>query len=365
LVPLEKAFSADRSAWTIIPGNPDESELLRRVVLPIDDLDYMPARGRGLTTSEIALVRRWIAGGAGRPESDRSRSAPTQGRDRPSGDSPRSSDPSIGIEIIDAVPYATWTDEHGKEHDLLMDVASPPATAHGAAPAILVLHGGGWVQGDRKDVRAFLSPLAQAGYVAAAVSYRLAPRHPWPAAGADVRAAVRFIHAHAEELGVDPDRIGLMGFSAGGHLAALAAVSANASSFPGELPAHSDASSSVAAVVVIGGLGDLTLVDTPSGERLLAVFLGSTGSRLLRKAREASPVTWLDSDDPPILIVHGEDDPIVPAKHAMAFHQALLDAGVDVTIKVIPGQGHMPAPGADGGAAARFLDAHLGGLLAR
>ncbi|MGV0745847.1 alpha/beta hydrolase fold domain-containing protein [Mycolicibacterium sp. XJ870] len=231
-------------------------------------------------------------------------------------------------------------DTHLSTHEYapgrLIDVViSAPATR--PLPAIIWLHGGGWRLGDRTGRPDLTEHFATRGYVMASIDYRLAPATRHPGQLFDVRAAVRWLREHAPELGLDPDRIGLWGSSAGGHLAALAAVRSGVTQLPGE-PA-TKTSAAVQAVVDGYGPADLTLAPAPDGSPEAALVGGAVGERL-DIARDASPALHVASGAPPILIMHGNDDTLVPAAHSVALYDALAAHGNAAVLYLIDGFGH-------------------------
>ena len=222
---------------------------------------------------------------------------------------------------------------------LKLDLARP-AKGEGPFPLVVCLHGGAWQIGSRADQHARLRLLARHGYVAASVGYRLAPKHPYPAQIDDARAALRFLREHAREYHIDPNRVAVVGDSAGGHLALLLGLADGA---PGK----------VQAVVNYFGPADLrTWSATPQGEAILkAVVHGKDSTAILkdllgtadRKAAvmaQASPITHVDAKDPPVLTFQGTADPLVQAEQAKALHKALKKAGVVERLVLLEGAGH-------------------------
>ena len=193
--------------------------------------------------------------------------------------------------------------------DRFRSTASP-----GPQPAVLLLHPGGWTSGDRRWMHGAARTLARAGFVAIVPQVRLAPEHRFPAPFDDVVRCVRWARAHAEMLGVDPDRIGIFGYSAGAHLGALVGTSA-----------PEDAR--VQAVAVGGTPADLVALGANPKTRAL---LG----RSLAEDRDAyalaSPARQVDGREPPFLIQHGRFDWMVPPSQATALSSALRARGVPV-----------------------------------
>ena len=212
--------------------------------------------------------------------------------------------------------------------DLLLDVYRPPARFEGKRPGILWIHGGGWTCGERGAFRRLASEMALEGYVGCSCDYRLAPRFPFPAAVEDVKCAVRWMRGNAERLRLDPDRIAAIGTSAGGHLALMVGL-ADASAGLEGTGGNAGVSSRVRAVV--SGFGPTDFAGAAGG-KVEAFTRG--------KEREASPITYVSSDDPPVLLLHGTDDPVVPFAHSERLVEALRAAKVPVTIVPARGASH-------------------------
>ena len=205
-------------------------------------------------------------------------------------------------------------------------------------PCVVCIHGGAWMSGSKEDELGICLKLVDAGFAAAAVNYRLTDEAPFPAQIWDVQAAVRFLRHHAEELRLDPDRIGATGGSAGGHLACMLALT--------ELPEPDatwpDHSSRVQAVADRCGPTDFTKPRTDQEtNRVLDAFLAGDPATLDERRRAASPVHHVGPHAPPFLILHGEADETVPVRGAEGLARRLRDAGnEDVTLVIRPETGH-------------------------
>jgi acetyl esterase/lipase len=243
---------------------------------------------------------------------------------------------------------------------LQLDLVRP--VGDGPHPCVVVLHGGAWKYGHRRDVATFAEQLARKGFAAAAVSYRLAPKNKWPAQIEDCKTAVRFLRANAEKYGIDPQRIGAMGFSAGGHLAALLGTTGPDAGFDGTL--YDEHSSCVQCVVDFFGPADLCLFCEAPGIEA-AYFRPLLGARFQEKPelyKKASPIEHVSKDAPPFLIIHGTADLIVPVIHSERLHEKLTQAGVPSELITVKGVGH--GWGGDNAlrtteAAVEFLTKHL------
>ena len=221
-------------------------------------------------------------------------------------------------------------------------------------------------------VRIEALPLVQRGYTVFTVNHRATPRFHYPAAVEDVQRAVRFVRFHAARFGIDPERIGAIGGSSGGHLVSMLGV----------LPGHGDAraeseidrvSAKVQCVVARATPSDFVAGATGSGASSL--FLGARlrpggdpNSPEMRVARAASPITHVTADDPPLLLIHGDQDDIVPYELSERFRERLVEAGVKTDLIKVSGARHGPSfPGAEqtpevGRWAGEWFDAHLLGV---
>jgi acetyl esterase/lipase len=175
------------------------------------------------------------------------------------------------------------------------------------------------------------------GFAVAAVNYRLMPEDPFPAEIQDVKCAIRFLRAHAEEYGLDTSRIGVWGGSAGGHLAAMLGLTNGDQTF--EVGDYLDQSSSVDAVVEMFGPTDLTAKMGWLQRMLLRRAFGTDSPGDPRLA-EASPVRYVQGDEPPFLVIHGEDDSAVPLEQAEFLYHALRGAGSPVELMVVGNANH-------------------------
>ena len=234
--------------------------------------------------------------------------------------------PQSGTEtftVQENVPYASV---NGSE--LHLDVYEPAGRGNGTRPAVVLIHGGGWVSLDKRTMRGMGQFLARAGYVAFSVDYRLlqGDQNRWPTQLDDVQRSVRWVRAHASQYGVNPERIGAFGHSAGAQLAALLGMEDTRDNSD---PALAKYSSKVQAVVDVSGPTDFTR-DHESEAGFLADFFGAPYSIHPEAWRGASPVFHVSKDDAPFLIVHGTQDKAVPISQAQELYEKLQSAGVSV-----------------------------------
>lgn len=245
------------------------------------------------------------------------------------------------------------------ETELKIDVARPAGDGEPLA-TVLVIHGGGWRGGNKESNRRFLDLLASKGFVAASPQYRLVPKATFPAQVHDVKAAVRWLKANAKPHRIDPDRIGAMGFSAGGHLALMLGVTGTDDGLEGDLePKGPD--SKVRAVVNYFGPTDLDGDDIPAVSKpLVEAFLGGSLSEKKKEAGQASPLDFVTEGDAPILTFQGTKDPLVPHTQAYKLADAMTAKSVEGRLALYVGEGH----GWEGiettiEEAAEFLEFHL------
>jgi len=198
----------------------------------------------------------------------------------------------------------------------------------GPFPAVLLIHGGSWQRGSRAEMVRFARRLADAGYAVFNVDYRLAPEHRYPAQLEDVRAAFAWLHGHARSLAIDPERIAVMGYSAGAHLALLLGL------------ADSDGAPRPRAVVAGAAPSDLTAYpNSPT----LAALIGGSGAALPDVYADASPISHVSAGDPPVLLYHGALDAIVDVEQSRRLQAKLREAGVHAELLEEPWSGHATA----------------------
>lgn len=257
------------------------------------------------------------------------------------------SPPPVGVKAVRNVEYAKVD---GKP--LLLDMYLPEKTDK-PLPAIVWIHGGGWRAGS-KDQCPVLS-LSGQGYAVFSINYRLTDVATFPAQIHDCKAAIRWIRAHAREYGLNPDRIGVAGSSAGGHLVALLGTSGGVKELEGDVGGNLDFSSKVQAVCDLCGPSSFLIEDADAEavrkaeakDSAVTQLFGGPPAENKEKARLASPVSHVSKDDPPFLIVHGDKDLVVPLRQAEVLDVALKKAGVPTTLHVVAGAGHgvMASPG--------------------
>jgi acetyl esterase/lipase len=237
-----------------------------------------------------------------------------------------------GVKSLRDVPYVEGGHERNRL-DLYL-----PEKAQGRLPVVVWIHGGAW-QGGNKD-RCPAIPLAAKGYAVASINYRLSQHAAFPAQIEDCKAAIRWLRANSVKYQLDPDHIGVWGASAGGHLVALLGTTGGVKSLEGK-GGNLDQSSRVQCVVDWFGPADMTTMGG-QGDRPNAVtrLLGGPGPDYKDKARRASPITYVAKDSAPFLIMHGDQDRLVPLAQSELLAKTLKQAGVEVTLQVVKDNGH-------------------------
>ncbi len=239
--------------------------------------------------------------------------------------------------------------------DIYRAISSDPKTTKAKQPAVVVIHGGSWKSGDRTQLGLYAASLARKGYVAYAIEYRLAPKYTWPAQWEDVRDAVVWVRKEAKNQGVDPDRIGAVGYSAGGHLASMLGAVGHKS--------FSDKNPEIMAKVncVAAGGAPCDFTDMPLENTFLKYWLGSTRGDKPEVYHAASPLQLVSVASAPIMFYNGTFDLMVRPNSAKSLSQALAKFGIDTAQHLVPGAGHISAALDEKAllAAWAFLDKHL------
>ena len=224
---------------------------------------------------------------------------------------------------------------------LLLDVSVPDGK--GPFPVVILVHGGGWSSGDKAgaekpgsgaDITPWFAPLTEAGFAWVSINYRLAPANRWPACLDDTRTAVKWVKLHAAEFSGDPERLALMGHSAGGHLALMAAA-----------PGEDGGPSLVQAVVGCAPVSDLVSDTVRRGgpsRSLQDLFTlpAEATPEAYERLRTVSPITRLAAGYPPTLLLHGELDKTVPLAQSSAFQARANELGLVCELHVLPGAPH-------------------------
>ena len=233
------------------------------------------------------------------------------------------------------IEYTNPDDQH-----LQLNLASPK-TGDGPFPTVLCIHGGGFRAGKRESYDALCIKLAERGFVAATVTYRLAPKYQFPAAIHDTKAAVRWLRANAAKYKINPDKIGVTGGSAGGHLAQFLAVTRDVPEFEGT-GGNRDQSSHVACVVNVYGPSDFTKSYGKSvdAHEVLPLWLGGNLETARTQHIRSSPLYWVTPNAAPTLCIHGTEDKYVAHEQAVWMVDKLKAATVAAELLTLEGAGH-------------------------
>jgi acetyl esterase/lipase len=223
----------------------------------------------------------------------------------------------------------------GGDRNLKCNVYWPPQQGSGR-PAVLLVHGGGWVQGDRSQLHGYGILFGRIGYVCVATEYRLAPASKWPAQIHDVKACLRWMRANAGHLGIDPQKIAVSGNSAGGHLSLMLAGTQNVAEFEGE-GGNPDAGTELAAAIAFYAPAQLYIKDQPLREELSFLFGRGYSDET---ARRASPIDHVSAGFPPTLLITGNQDELVPVESSFKMYRAITEAGGKAELHVYEGAPH-------------------------
>jgi acetyl esterase/lipase len=217
--------------------------------------------------------------------------------------------------------------------ELRYDVFTPPGAPRNA-PGVLLIHGGGWAQGEPSQLRGYGIFLGRMGYVCVSAAYRLSGEAKWPAQIHDTKAALRWMRANTTRLGVDPDRIAVHGNSAGAHLALMMAATGNMPEFEGA-GVHQGVDTSVRACIAIYPPVDIGPMP------LQGMLLGLMGGKATAEdCRGASPVSYARRDFPPTMLIHGTGDEVVPWQASRQMYDALAREGAPVELHLLEGLPH-------------------------
>ena len=222
-----------------------------------------------------------------------------------------------------------------RDYKLVCDLYIPEGD--GPFPAVLAIHGGAWKHGSKIQMLRHAWKMAKAGYVVVAINYRHAPQYKFPAQVHDTKMAVRWMRHKHQKLKIDPDKIAVFGYSAGGHLGAMLGTTDKNDGLEGDVPEILQAySSRVQCVVVGGGPCEFSWVKSNA----LKDWLGDNQEENPEVYTPAAPISYVSNDDPPFTFFHGTDDKVVPPETAKKMHQKLLDAGVKSEFNRVQGKGH-------------------------
>ena len=272
-----------------------------------------------------------------------------------------------GVAIKRNIPYVKGG---GERQQLDLFLPKDFKTAKEPYPVLVWIHGGGWAAGSKDGMDDGAKQAVSNGFAFVSINYRLAPKDRYPAQLEDCKSAIRWLRAHAKKLHLDSDKIGVWGASAGGHLAALLAVTGKEKEF--DVGEYLDQSSEIQAACDFFGPKDLViLADYPEYDRFgdaarpVEGLLGAAPKLCKELAEKASPIHYVHKDSAPILILHGTRDELVPIEQSIDFDRAMKKAGADCELVILKGSGHGGPEfmnEKNGGKFASFFLKHLKGI---
>lgn len=225
----------------------------------------------------------------------------------------------------------------GSGRSLKADIFLPPLEEK-SRPAVLFIHGGGWIEGDRSQLRGYGILLARLGFVCMCNSYRLSNESIWPAQIQDVNCAIRYLRANATDLGLDPNRIGVSGNSAGGHLSLMAAATNYDQNFEGD-GGSNEVSSEIKAVCAI--YPPTTIRQLEMLNPLENAFLMLMGKEAKKEDFDkASPLNYVTEDYPPCMLIHGSTDSVVRLKDSTKFYEKLIEFNRPASLHIFSEEEH-------------------------
>lgn len=239
------------------------------------------------------------------------------------------------VEVRMNVPFST-----GEDFELTTDLFIPNDSFDRPRPAMLFIHGGGWQSGSPTQFYRQASMLAEQGIVGSCCRYRFSGDDTFPASVHDVKAAIRWLRANAEDLNIDPDRIGTMGGSAGGHLSAMLATTAGVAELEGDggSPGHSSA---VQLGVLLNPITDMTVFASDTNLHPAVVrYMGGTPEEMPESYELASPILHIDDDTPPCYLLHGTADVTVPYDQSTRFAGVMQGMGLRAKAELVEGVPH-------------------------
>jgi acetyl esterase/lipase len=228
----------------------------------------------------------------------------------------------------------------GGGRPLHMDILRPRTRRAAQEPVLVWVHGGWWRRGASWPAPGHLAALVEQDYFVCSVEYRLSDEAKFPAQIEDVKCAIRYLRAHAARYGIDPNRIGVWGASAGGHLAALAGTAGDVPQLEGS-GGWQDQSSRVQAAVDWYGPTDIADGDAHAApDSHGSLLIGGPVHENLEQAARVNPAAYISSNTPPILIMHGTEDTAVLPSQSKLLYAALQKANVPSELVMVPGKGH-------------------------
>ena len=323
-------------------GKVSPDEAIRQMKSNFNNLDRN--QDGFIDRTELGQLADRLAGNRNRTEENRSQA--TSGNRNNRQENPATRSASDSVQLIENIPYAD-TDNPRQMLDLLL----PSERGDKSLPVVVFIHGGGWRNGDKVRGRNRIEPFVASGnYAGVTVGYRLSGESQWPSQIHDCKAAIRWIRANAEKHNLNTDRIGVWGTSAGGHLVTMLGTSGDVEAMDGSLGSNNQYSSRVTCVAdFYGPTNFLTMnatavktarLDHDAADSPESLLIGGAIQENPDKVATANPITYVSTDDPAFLIVHGTKDPSVSFNQSELLYAALEKKGVDKTLITVEGGGH-------------------------
>ncbi|MBL9177106.1 MAG: alpha/beta hydrolase [Verrucomicrobiaceae bacterium] len=271
------------------------------------------------------------------------------------------SQPPPGFKVLRDLDYVGA----GNKRQML-DLYLPETKTTKPRPLVVYIHGGGWENGSKDQAGVLSNLIKDRNYAGASINYRLTNEAVWPAQIHDCKAAIRALRAHAAENQIDPEKIAVFGISAGGHLVSMLGVTGGVKELEGDLGPNLSQSSRVTCVLDFCGPSNFftlpsqgSVINMDDPKTAVSKLLGGTIKNKPATARNASPVTYLTSDDAPFLLIHGDKDPLVPYAQATEFDAALEKAKIPSILLTGTNRGHVFFSAQLFERMRAFLDRHL------
>lgn len=323
-------------------GKVSPDEAIRQMKSNFNNLDRN--QDGFIDRAELGQLADRLTSNRNRTEENRSQARSGNQNNRQQNPATRSA--SDSAQLIENIAYAD-TDNPRQTLDLML----PKKRKGEALPVVVFIHGGGWRNGDKERGRNRIEPFVASGnYAGVTVGYRLSGESKWPSQIHDCKAAVRWIRTNAQKYDLNPDRIGVWGTSAGGHLVTMLGTSGDVKTMDGSLGSNNQYSSRVTCVAdFYGPTNFLTMNETAIETARLdhnaadspeSLLIGGAIQENPDKVATADPITYVSADDPPFLIVHGTMDPLVSFNQSELLYAALEKKGVEKTFITIDGGEH-------------------------
>ena len=230
----------------------------------------------------------------------------------------------------------------------LLDIYRPKSSLKKTLPVIVWFHGGAWEVGNRRAIERIVVEQLDKGFALVSVSYSHTDVAQWPVQCPAAKAAIRYLRANADQLGLDAEKLFAAGMSAGAHMALILGVSSEHHALNGELGGHLEEATNVSGVLALYPLVDFLsvrkdfdgLIDYYAEDSPVTRLLGESLVNAPHKSDLASPLKLIDGTCPPVFILHGDADPVVPVDQSVIMHDELLAAGVDSELMLMPGYTH-------------------------